>query len=269
MTVKGLTAEMAKLTVKLEAAISQGSLSYAKVVSQSESQPQPRQQDGGSYEGGSGVQRHSQNADIHPDYRSVVRQEIRELREREKRRFSLVIRGLMSNSPAGVTAEFGDITSTMMGTRVTLTEVVKIPNNVGLWRAKVLNLEHRELVLEKAKNLKGTQYDHIFIRKDLTYTQRMELKQRRESQGASTRVIRPSRGTAVPSAPSATALAPKQMHGASADKAPDTVAEISTPATPSETQDDRTAVLSGGDLPPHRAPAPSTTSSSSRNVQVN
>ena len=130
----------------------------------------------------------------------------------------------MSNSPPGMTTEFGDISSTMMDTRVTLTDVVKIPNSAWLWQAKVLNLEHRELVLVKAKNLTGTRYDHIFIRKDLTYTQ-MELKQWWESQGASTRVIRPSCSTAAPSAPSATALAPKQMHGASAVKAPDTVAE--------------------------------------------
>ena len=82
MTVKGLTAEMAKFTAKLETAISQGSLIYAKVVSKSVSQPQ--QQDEGAYEGGKGVQRHSPNMDIHPDYRSVARQEIRELREREK-----------------------------------------------------------------------------------------------------------------------------------------------------------------------------------------
>ena len=215
------------------------------------------------------MQRHSLNADIHPDYRSVVRQEIRELREREKRRFSLVIRGLMSNTQAGVIAEFGEVTSTMMGTRVTLTEVVKIPNNAGLWRANVLNLEHRELVLEKAKNLKGTQYDHIFIRKDLTYSQRMELKQRRESQGASTRVFRSSRSTTVTSAPSAPTRAPKHMHGASADKTPDTAVEVSTPATSSQAQDDPSVGLSGGDLSCHRAPDPATTSSSSRNVQVN
>ena len=93
----------------------------------------------------------------------------------------MVVRGLISNTQAGVIAELGEVTSTVMGTRVTLTEVVKIPNNAGLWQANLLNLEHRELVLEKAKNLKGTRYDHIFIGKDLTYNQRMELKQRRES----------------------------------------------------------------------------------------
>ena len=265
MTVKGLTAEMAKLTAKLDAAISQSSLSYAKVVQRSDSQPQQQVKGTGT---GSGAQGHSQSADIHPDYRTVVRQEVRELREREKRRFSLVIRGLVSNSPAGVVAEFGEVTSTMMGTRVTLSEAVKIPNNAGLWRAKVLNVEHRDLVLEKAKTLKGTQYDHIFIRKDLTYTQRMELKQRRESQGAS-RVIRPSRNTTEPSAPSDSAPALKQTHGASPVRTPDTVADVSTPATPSQAQDDPTAGLSGGDLSHHRAPTPSTTSSSPGNVQVN
>lgn len=115
-------------------------------------------------------------------YRSLVRQEVREIQEREKRRCSLVIKGLAATTPAGVVSEFGDLTSTMMGTRVTLTDVVKIPNNLGLWRAKVTDSDDRKLVLDRAKQLKGSQFDHIYIRRDLTYTQRMEMKERRETQ---------------------------------------------------------------------------------------
>ena len=75
-------------------------------------------------------------------YRSVASQEVREIQEREKRRSSLVIKGLASTSPAGVVTEFSDIAATMMGTRVTLTNVVRIPNNPGLWRAKLLDDDH-------------------------------------------------------------------------------------------------------------------------------
>ena len=94
-----------------------------------------------------------------------------------------MIRGLSSNTPAGAATEFGDLTLTMMGTRVTLTDIVKIPNNPELWRGKILDGEQRRFVLDRAKHLRGSQYDHIYIRRDLTYAQRMELKQRRESQG--------------------------------------------------------------------------------------
>ena len=68
------------------------------------------------------TQLHGPGRDIHSDsqYRTVVRQEVRELQEREKRRFSLVIRGLASNTPTGVVAEFEDVTSSVMGTKVTL-----------------------------------------------------------------------------------------------------------------------------------------------------
>ena len=141
------------------------------------------------------TQLHGPGRDIHSDsqYRTVVRQEVRELQEREKRRFSLVIRGLSSNTPTGVVAEFEDVTSSVMGTKVTLTEAKKIPNNPDLWRAKILDPEQRKLVLDRAKHLRGTQYDHIYIRRDLTFVQRMELKQRRESLAQTTgRIIRPS-----------------------------------------------------------------------------
>ena len=37
----------------------------------------------------------------------------------KKHCFSLVIRGLMSDTPAGVIAEFGEVTSAVMGPRVT------------------------------------------------------------------------------------------------------------------------------------------------------
>ena len=56
----------------------------------------------------------------------------------------------------------------MLGTRVTLSDVVKIPNNPGLWRAKVMVAEDIKLVLDRAKQFKGSQCDHIFVREDLT-----------------------------------------------------------------------------------------------------
>ena len=119
----------------------------------------------------------SQNA----DYRQIVRQELRELHEREKRKESVVIHGLKSTSTRGVGTEFGELTQQMMGKHVELTDILPIPGHAGLYRGKILNESDRKLVLDKAKTLKGTNYDRVFIRRDLTYNQRCALKARRDA----------------------------------------------------------------------------------------
>lgn len=115
------------------------------------------------------------------EYRQIVRQELRELHEREKRKESVVIHGLRSTSTRGVSTEFGELTQKMMGTKVELTDIVPIPGHAGLYRGKILNENDRKLVLDRAKTLKGTDYDRVYIRKDLTYNQRCALKVRRDA----------------------------------------------------------------------------------------
>ena len=66
-----------------------------------------------------------------------------------------------------------------MGTRVELSDVVPITNHSDLYRAKILNEEHRRLVLDRAKRLKDTEHATVFIRRDLTYIRRKELRERR------------------------------------------------------------------------------------------
>ena len=184
----------------------------------------------GTHVNGTGPQRPTQDTGSLTEYRAVVRQEIRELQEREKRRSSVVIKGLASTTPAGVVSEFGDVTSSTMGTRVTLSEVVKIPNN-ELWRAKIFDTDKRKLVLDQAKKLKGSQYHHIFIRKDLTFAQRAELRQRRESLAqTTTRTFWPSHQVPAPSA-SGQGVTP------STSEEPGTSTDVSTPRPPTQTPD--------------------------------
>ena len=66
-----------------------------------------------------------------------------------------------------------------MGMRVELTDVRAIPSHPDLYRAKILNISDRKQLLDRAKNLRGTRYDKVFIRRDLTYAQRAELRERR------------------------------------------------------------------------------------------
>ena len=135
------------------------------------------------------------------EYRSVIRQEIKELREREKRKESIVVRGLTASTPGDIIKEFEEITDMMVGSRVTLIDVVKIPDHPELCRAKILDEGKRKLVLEKAKTLKGSRFDGVFIRRDLTYAQRQELRLRREKQNQEAGEQHPSSAAAPPPNP--------------------------------------------------------------------
>ena len=140
-------------------------------------------------------------------HRRQIREEVREVQEQAKRRQSVVIRGLGVSSPNSAVTSFSDLTEKMFGTKVELSDVVAIPNNQDLLRAKILNEEHRKLVLTRAKSLRDTDYGHVFIRRDLTYKQRQELKNRlqtnSDNHGAATErpVSHPSARDRQPSAP--------------------------------------------------------------------
>ena len=60
-------------------------------------------------------------------------QAIGQLREREKRRSSVVIKGLSARSPDAIAGlEFGELTSQMMGSRVTLIDIARIKDHRDL-----------------------------------------------------------------------------------------------------------------------------------------
>lgn len=117
-------------------------------------------------------------------YREIVRDEVRELQEREKRRQSIIVKGLKANSSGEVAAKFSSMTEEIMGASVSLSDITPIPNHPHMFRAKIYNEEHRRLVLEKAKLLKESQYSSTYISRDLTFAQRTELFNRRKSRRA-------------------------------------------------------------------------------------
>ena len=111
-------------------------------------------------------------------HRRTIREEVREVQEREKRRQSVIIRGLGASSPSGAATSFAALSEKMFGTRVELSHVVTIPKHGDLFRAKILDEELRKLVLTRAKTLKDSEYGQVYIRRDLTYKQREELRNR-------------------------------------------------------------------------------------------
>ena len=118
------------------------------------------------------------------EYRAIIRDEVKEIREREKRRHSVIVKGLKVKSGAELIDKFGHMTGEVMGTVVSLSEVAVIPNHPDVFRAKIMNDDHRKLVLEKAKYLRDSSFHSVFVSRDLTFAQRAELFQRRQSRRA-------------------------------------------------------------------------------------
>ena len=120
------------------------------------------------------------------EYRKVVREELRELQEQQKRRGSLVIRGMGADSAADAIHRFETISEHLINQRVTLTDVVKIPSESDLYRGKVSDDSARKLILDSAKQLRNSsRFGAVFIRRDLTFKQRAELRARRAAAATS------------------------------------------------------------------------------------
>lgn len=108
-------------------------------------------------------------------YRQLVREELRELDERKKRRCSLVIRGLGATSAEQAVVRFSHVTEFLIGEKVNMTEVVRISSATDLFRGKVVDDGLRRHILDNAKKLKDSEhFGSVYIRRDLTYHQRRE-----------------------------------------------------------------------------------------------
>lgn len=111
-------------------------------------------------------------------FRKIVFEDTREIAEREKRRRSVVVSGLGTELGTFV-GSFADISEKLIGAPVTIANLVRI--NDHLVRGSIPNDPHRSALLSNAVNLsRDATTRHIFIRRDLTYKQRQELRQARD-----------------------------------------------------------------------------------------
>ena len=175
LSVKGICAAVMELTVRLDKALS-GTQIPPATAAQSHPDPSHGKNHPAPPNSGNPDQANPAPTD---DYRTVIRQEMREMQERAKRRQSVIIKGLQAQSARQLAEKFGDLSHSFTGTRVELSEVVPITNHSDLFRAKILNDDHRRLVLDRAKTLRETEHANVFIRRDLTFAQRKELRERR------------------------------------------------------------------------------------------
>lgn len=130
-----------------------------------------------------------------------VREDVREFLERDKRRDSVIIRGIPSTN---LHASFPEVAKYLCpDLNITLSGVVPIKPN--LIRAKIIDSLHRSELLTKSRNLAGSPFSSVFISRDLTYKQRQELREKRAAAGAGGSGLAAGRGNVGSSSGSSTA----------------------------------------------------------------
>ncbi len=116
--------------------------------------------------------------------RLSIRDEIREMREREKRYKSVIIRGLPNSSIDGVTTSFTNISTALLNREIPITNITPIDQTRGIFRGDILDGGDRRLLLSSTHKLKeSATYKNVFIHSDLTYKQRQEYFARRSASG--------------------------------------------------------------------------------------
>ena len=106
--------------------------------------------------------------------KSLVMSEVREMYEREKRKDSVIIRGVGDVSVQQASSIFRDMCQYLGLGNVPLVDTVKVAPSV--FRGKILKNEMRFRLLAEARKLRNSaNFRQFYIQKDLTYRQRGEL----------------------------------------------------------------------------------------------
>lgn len=121
------------------------------------------------------------SADQHPSLQSAIRSEVKEMQEREKRRQFIIVRGCNATSHNDLETKLGQIVRDLTGKAVQMTNICNISGHSDIFRVKIPSDSDRKLLLDNAKSLKGSPNDGVFINRDLTYAQRTELYNRRQT----------------------------------------------------------------------------------------
>ena len=81
---------------------------------------------------------------------------LRKIHEQEKRRQSIIVKGLKASSASDFKIKFGQLCDDVMGVKVDLSDVKSIPGHPNIFRAKVVHDTQHKLILDNAKRLKGS-----------------------------------------------------------------------------------------------------------------
>lgn len=114
----------------------------------------------------------SPNTTSSEDLRVLIREEAREMEERNKR--SSIIRGVDLGAVTQVSEQFRPVARHLLVCQEPLSTIVRINNREEkLYKMDDLNLRKR--LLNSAESLKNSTFSHFYINGDVTYKQRREL----------------------------------------------------------------------------------------------
>ena len=106
--------------------------------------------------------------------------ELREFEERKKRVNSLIVRGIDGPSDNDFAGKFGEVCLSLIGSRPEFNDIYCINRDRKLYRITIMDREKKIALLSNAKDLKNNdQFKNIYISRDLTYSQRQELRSKR------------------------------------------------------------------------------------------
>ena len=88
------------------------------------------------------------------DYRTLIREEVKELKEREKRREFLVIKGLPASSSTDFRSKFEQLALDYLETRVDTPEIRIIPGHANLFRVRIDD-DTRKRLLDNGEKTEG------------------------------------------------------------------------------------------------------------------
>ena len=129
-----------------------------------------------------------------------IREQIREVRDREIRRDSVIVRGLPDTDVNTVCSLFKD-SQLLINKEVSLQDPVCIDREKGIFRGKVTNMEDKKSLLAASRKLKQTaRFSLIYVHRDLTYRQRQNLRARREAANGGRASAGESRSSEAPPA---------------------------------------------------------------------
>ena len=119
---------------------------------------------------------HLASGDIH----AIIRSELTELRERDKRRNTIIVKGMEFGTEDEFVEKFNTVSEILINKRLATSEVTRIKPKIV--RLKIANREDRLKLLTSSSKLKQLKdFSHVYLSKDLTYKQRTELLNRRRN----------------------------------------------------------------------------------------
>ena len=123
------------------------------------------------------------------EIRKIIREETQDRLDRERRKEFLIVKGFtVDESDTDCAALISEVFEVLAGKEVTFSDFLRFDKRQDLVRVKILNERDRRLLLSNASELQNTDKSRFFVRRDLTYLQRQELReryeQRQKEQGA-------------------------------------------------------------------------------------